>query len=58
MAPALYLPNYKVQRFSLRTVTCSLVHGWNDEIVPIENSLKYARHQKSAAFCYLTTVTV
>lgn len=46
MAPALYLPNYKIQRFPYDGYV-SLVHGWNDDIVPIENSLKYARHQKA-----------
>ncbi|WP_202941609.1 alpha/beta hydrolase [Alteromonas macleodii] len=46
MAPALYLPNYEIQRFPYDGYV-SLVHGWNDDIVPIENSLKYARHQKA-----------
>ncbi len=46
MAPALYMPNYEVQRYPYDGFV-SVVHGWSDEIVPIENSLNYARHQKA-----------
>ncbi|BFT32240.1 hypothetical protein D210916BOD24_34160 [Alteromonas sp. D210916BOD_24] len=46
MAPALYMPNYQVQHFPYDGFV-SVVHGWSDEVVPIENSLTYARQQKA-----------
>ncbi|QDG39544.1 alpha/beta hydrolase [Alteromonas mediterranea] len=41
MAPAFYLPNYKTQTFNLNCHT-EIVHGWQDDIVPISNSIQFA----------------
>jgi predicted alpha/beta hydrolase family esterase len=49
MAPAFYIPDsdYSVQApvpFASRTV---VVHGWNDDIVPVDNSIEFARKHRS-----------
>ena len=41
MAPAFYLPGYPAHEpVSPKTV---IVHGWQDEVVPVDNSIRYAR---------------
>lgn len=46
MAPALYMPKYKVQHYPYDGYV-SVVHGWNDDVISIENSMKYAQQQKA-----------
>ncbi len=41
-APALYAPGYAVQQYAAIPNT-EIVHGWSDDIVPVEHSLRYAR---------------
>jgi len=48
LAPAFYMPGF--EQFTPKPAPCpiSIVHGWNDDIVPVENSIRYAReHQAS-----------
>lgn len=45
MAPALYLDGFKVQEFH-PTCPVEIVHGWNDDIIPFEHSLRFAEKQK------------
>jgi len=45
LAPAFYLPNYKIQTFKLNCDT-EIVHGWQDDIVPVSNSIKFAEQHK------------
>ena len=48
LAPALYMPGYHWQDFpSLSVPRVELVHGWRDEIVPVENSLRFAAIHRS-----------
>jgi len=42
LAPALYIKGYKRQRYS-NTTPVEIVHGWSDEVVPPENSIRYAK---------------
>lgn len=42
LAPALYIPDYKKQTYQ-STVRTEIVHGWSDDIIPFENSVKYAK---------------
>jgi len=42
LAPALYIPGYKSQTYSKRT-NIEIIHGWSDEIIPPDNSIKFAR---------------
>ncbi|MES1196262.1 MAG: alpha/beta fold hydrolase [Steroidobacter sp.] len=43
MAPAFYMPGY--EQYTPKPASCplSIIHGWNDDIVPIDNSIRYAR---------------
>ena len=43
MAPALYIPDYRHQRYPSRSQHIEIVHGWSDDIIPVENSIRYAR---------------
>ena len=44
MAPALYIPRFNKQQYHSKSSYIEIVHGWSDEIIPAENSIKYARH--------------
>jgi len=43
MAPALYIDGYQQQRYSPRCQQIEIVHGWNDEVVPVDGSIRFAR---------------
>ena len=43
MAPALYIPGYQRQQYPSRAKHIEIVHGWSDEIIPVEHSIRYAR---------------
>jgi pimeloyl-ACP methyl ester carboxylesterase len=43
IAPALYLPAFKVQRYASLAVHIEVVHGWSDDVIPAQNSIDYAR---------------
>ncbi|WP_246125679.1 alpha/beta hydrolase [Geobacter argillaceus] len=43
LAPALYLPGHGVQEPVPFAETIEIVHGWGDDIVPPENSIRFAR---------------
>jgi len=46
-APAFYLPGYNVQKPIPHADKVSIIHGWHDDIVPVENSIRFAREHKS-----------
>ena len=43
MAPALYLDGYKKQTYRFDYQHIEVVHGWSDEIIPPEHSIKFAK---------------
>lgn len=43
MCPALYLPRYDIQTYPIKTQHVEIIHGWNDDIVPHENSIKFGK---------------
>jgi alpha/beta superfamily hydrolase len=43
IAPALYMPTFKKQRYHSNCAHIEIVHGWSDEIILAEHSIKYAR---------------
>lgn len=46
MAPAFYLPGYANQDPSPHSLDTMIVHGWNDSVVPVQNSIRFAKlHQ-------------
>lgn len=47
LAPAFYIPDFAVQEPVPHADFVTLVHGWNDELLPFENSVRYARKFKT-----------
>jgi pimeloyl-ACP methyl ester carboxylesterase len=43
LAPALYIPGYGNQEYIARNQPTEIVHGWSDDIIPPENSIRFAR---------------
>lgn len=43
VAPAVYLPGYGEHMFGNLPNTVDVVHGWRDEVVPVENAIRFAR---------------
>lgn len=57
LAPALYLPGYRVQNFQVQSsqehgfqiknqqsrCPVAIVHGWSDEVIPPDNAIRFAR---------------
>ncbi len=43
LAPAYYMPGYEKLTPPAPDLPFTIVHGWHDDIVPVENSIRYAR---------------
>jgi pimeloyl-ACP methyl ester carboxylesterase len=48
MAPALYTPGIPSLARGLPQCPIALVHGWRDEVIPFEHSMRFARENKLA----------
>jgi pimeloyl-ACP methyl ester carboxylesterase len=48
LAPAFYMAGY--EEYTPQDVSCPtvIVHGWHDDIVPVENSIRWAREHQAA----------
>jgi surfactin synthase thioesterase subunit len=48
LAPAFYMAGY--EEYTPQDVDCptAIVHGWHDDIVPVENSIRWAREHRAA----------
>ena len=48
LAPAFYMAGY--EEYTPQDVACptAIVHGWHDVIVPVENSIRWAREHRAA----------
>ncbi len=46
MAPAFYLPGYGEQEPVPEAKLTAIFHGWNDEVVPAENAIRFARRHR------------
>lgn len=46
LAPAFYLKGYEIQQPSTPCKNTIIIHGWNDDIVPYQNSVKFAQQHK------------
>ncbi len=48
LAPAFYMPGF--EEFTPRDPGCpaEIVHGWRDDIVPVESSIRWAREHRAA----------
>lgn len=47
LAPAFYFKGYDVHVFSGLPKPISIVHGWEDDVVPVENSIRFAGLHKA-----------
>jgi predicted esterase len=47
LAPAFYMPGY--EKYTPKPAHCpiTIVHGWRDDVVPIDNSIRYAREYRA-----------
>lgn len=43
LAPALYMPGYPSQAPDVPAGRTEIVHGWDDETIPCENAIRFAR---------------
>ena len=43
MAPALYMPTFNQQQYRSKSRHIEIVHGWSDDVILTEHSIKYAR---------------
>jgi len=48
LAPAFYLTGYEQTKPSTQCTNVSVVHGWGDDIVPYQNSVKFAEQHKAS----------
>lgn len=47
LAPALYFPGFDAEPAGIPAL-CSVVHGWSDDIVPVDRAIRFARTQNAA----------
>ena len=47
LCPALSLEGYERVDYTPRTDKIVLVHGWNDDVVPVESYIQFAREHKA-----------
>lgn len=43
LAPALYMPGYSKQTYRTNNNNIEIVHGWSDDVIPPEHSIKFAK---------------
>jgi predicted esterase len=43
LAPAFYMPGYESLTPPAPDMPIAIVHGWNDDVVPVENSIRFAK---------------
>ena len=43
IAPALYIHSFQVQHYASTAAQIDIVHGWSDDVIPVQNSIDYAR---------------
>jgi pimeloyl-ACP methyl ester carboxylesterase len=48
LAPAFYMPGFEAHTPQNVAVPTVIVHGWHDDIVPVENSIRWAREHQAA----------
>ena len=43
LAPALYMAGYSQQNYATSCPSIEVIHGWSDDVIPVEHSIKFAR---------------
>lgn len=46
LASALFMTDYEQQTYTKDLKQLEIVHGWSDDIIPVEHSIKYAQQAK------------
>lgn len=46
LAPALFMSGYNQQTYATNLGKVEIVHGWCDDVIPVENSIKYAEQAR------------
>ena len=49
IAPALYIPSFKTQQYTSTAEHIEVVHGWSDDVIPVQNSIDFARQADCSA---------
>lgn len=47
LAPAFYFPGYAVHVFSNLPNNISVIHGWLDDVAPVDNSIRFAKQHRA-----------
>ncbi|HEY2463610.1 MAG TPA: alpha/beta fold hydrolase [Steroidobacteraceae bacterium] len=47
LAPAFYMPGFEKYTPQNVAVPTAIVHGWHDAVVPVENSIRWAREHRA-----------
>lgn len=47
LAPAFYMPGFEQYTPKGTGIPTAIVHGWHDDIVPVENSIRWAREESA-----------
>ena len=47
LAPAFYLPGYALHVFGNLPSAVTVIHGWTDDVVPVENSIRFAKTHRA-----------
>lgn len=47
LAPAIYMPGYEHKAPTEKLKNLAMVHGWDDEVIPVEHSLRFAQAQQA-----------
>lgn len=47
LAPAYFMENYEHLTPAAPAIPTFIVHGWHDDVVPVENSIRYARESSA-----------
>lgn len=48
LAPAIFMPGYEDKAPTALLDNLSVVHGWHDDIIPVEHSIRFAQAQSCA----------
>jgi pimeloyl-ACP methyl ester carboxylesterase len=48
LAPAFYMPGFEKYTPQDVAVPAAIVHGWHDAVVPVDNSIRWAREHRAA----------
>ncbi|WP_286269452.1 alpha/beta hydrolase [Thalassotalea hakodatensis] len=48
LAPALFMPNYQHQTYAPLVSNIEIIHGWSDDVIPVEHSIKYGQQTQCA----------